>query len=187
MQRTPTYSAIYSDLLHPDTGMISNQEGYHVIKLQDTKLFQQLAYIDGAWVSADSAATHDIRNPANGRVIATVADCGSAETRRAINAAEQALPAWRARTARQRATVLKRWYELIMTHQEDLAQLLTLEMGKPLAEARGEIAYGAAFVEWFAEEAKRIYGDVIPATQSDRRLVVIKQPIGVVAANNWGQ
>ena len=123
-----------------------------------------------------------VLNPANGKIIAEVANCGSNETTRAITAANEAWPAWRGLTAKQRAQILRRWFELILQNTEDLAQLITAEGGKPLAEARGEVAYGASFVEWFAEEGKRAYGETIPATAADKRLVVIKQPIGVCAA-----
>ncbi|HYD94506.1 MAG TPA: NAD-dependent succinate-semialdehyde dehydrogenase [Noviherbaspirillum sp.] len=152
------------------------------IQLNDPTLLRRQAYIDGAWCNADAGATHEIRNPANGKVIALVPDMGAAETRRAIAAADAALPAWRAKTAKERAAILRRWFDLILASQEDLARLMTLEQGKPLAEARGEVAYGASFIEWFAEEGKRVYGDVIPSPAGDKRLVVIKQPVGVTAA-----
>ncbi len=145
-------------------------------------LLRQDAYIDGAWVAADDGARFPVTDPATGTVLAEVPDMGAAETRRAIAAAEAAWPAWRARTAKERAAILRRWYDLQMAHQEELARLMTAEQGKPLAEARGEVVYGASFVEWFAEEAKRIYGDTIPAPAGDRRIVVIKQPVGVVAS-----
>ena len=151
-------------------------------QLKDTSLFRQQCYIDGAWVDADSKATLEVSNPADGQQLGTVPKMGAAETRRAIEAANAALPAWRAKTARERSTILRKWYDLIMANQEDLAILMTVEQGKPLAESRGEIAYGASFIEWFAEEAKRVYGDTIPAQSPDRRIVVIKQPIGVCAA-----
>ncbi|MEM6489274.1 MAG: NAD-dependent succinate-semialdehyde dehydrogenase [Pseudomonadota bacterium] len=140
------------------------------------------AYIDGAFVDADSGATFAVANPATGETIAEVADCGVAETARAIAAASAAQPAWAAKTAKERAAVLRRWFELIMAAQDDLARILTAEQGKPLAEAKGEIAYGASFIEWFAEEGKRIYGDTIPGHQPDKRLLVLRQPVGVVAA-----
>ena len=152
------------------------------MQLKDPSLLKQKAYIDGAWIVADSGGTNAVRNPANGEVVAHVPDMGADETRRAIAAADAALPAWRAKTAKERAVVLRRWYELILANQEDLAQIMTLEQGKPLAEARGEVAYGASFIEWFAEEGKRIYGDVIPSPAADKRLVVIKQAVGVTAA-----
>ncbi|RMD62694.1 MAG: NADP-dependent succinate-semialdehyde dehydrogenase I, partial [Alphaproteobacteria bacterium] len=150
--------------------------------LRDAALFRQQCYIDGEWVDADTGATIEVRNPATDEVLGTIPKMGAEETARAIEAANRAWPAWRSRTAKERAGLLRKWYDLMMAHQEDLAVLMTLEQGKPLAEARGEIAYGASFVEWFAEEGKRIYGDTIPPHQPDKRIVVIKQPIGVVAA-----
>jgi succinate-semialdehyde dehydrogenase / glutarate-semialdehyde dehydrogenase len=152
------------------------------VQLKDMGLFRQQCYIDGAWVDADDKSTLTVFNPADGQQIGSVPKLGAAETRRAIEAANAALPAWRARTAKDRAAILRRWHDLMMAHQEDLAILMTVEQGKPLAESRGEIAYGASFIEWFAEEAKRVYGDTIPAQAPDRRIVVIKQPIGVCAA-----
>ena len=154
--------------------------------LHDETLFRQRCYIDGRWVDADGGATEPVTNPANREVIGTVPNCGAAETRRALQAAEAALPAWRALTAKERALKLRAWYELILANQEDLALIMTTEQGKPLAEARGEIAYAASFIEWFSEEARRVYGDVIPQHQADKRIVVIKQPIGVcVAITPW--
>ena len=150
--------------------------------LTDPDLFRELCYVDGQWVGADSGETQEVNNPASGDVMGTVPKMGAEETRRAIEAAERAWPAWRAKTAKERATVLRRWFELMMENQDDLAVLMTMEQGKPLAEAKGEIAYGASFIEWFAEEGKRIYGDTIPQHQADKRIVVIKQPVGVVAA-----
>lgn len=150
--------------------------------LTDPRLFRQQCYIDGAWADADSGATVGVTNPANGDPLGTIPKMGADETRRAIEAAERAWPAWRAMLAKERGAVLRRWFNLILENQEDLAVLMTLEQGKPLAEAKGEIVYGASFIEWFAEEAKRIYGDTIPQHQADKRIVVIKQPIGVVAA-----
>lgn len=150
--------------------------------LSDPSLLESRAYVAGEWVGADDGATFDVKNPARGDVIAQVADLGRAEARRAIAAAEAARHAWAARTAKDRAVVLRKWYELMMANQEDLALILTAEMGKPLAEARGEVAYGASFVEWFAEEARRIYGEIIPGHQPDKRLSVIRQPIGVAAS-----
>jgi succinate-semialdehyde dehydrogenase/glutarate-semialdehyde dehydrogenase len=152
------------------------------MKLNDSKLFRQQCYIDGVWVDGDSGATVAVTNPADGAVLGTVPRMGAAETRRAIAAADAALAGWRARTAKERSAVLRRWYELMIENQEDLARLMTAEQGKPLTESRGEIVYGASFVEWFAEEAKRVYGDTIPPHQADKRIVVIKQPIGVVAS-----
>ena len=151
------------------------------MELKDRYLLRQQAYINGAWMDADSGAQHPVRNPANGEQIAQVPDCGAAETARAIEAAHAALPAWRALTAKARARLLRRWYELIMEHQEDLARILTLEMGKPLAEARGEIAYGASYIEWFAEEGKRVYGEVIPEPVPGRRILATREPVGVAA------
>jgi succinate-semialdehyde dehydrogenase/glutarate-semialdehyde dehydrogenase len=150
--------------------------------LKDNSLLKTLAFIDGAWIAADSGATHAIWNPSTGAEIAQVPDLGAAETERAIAAAAAALPAWRAKTAKERGILLRRWYDLILANQEDLAVLMTLEQGKPLVEARGEVAYGASFIEWFAEEGKRVYGEVIPAPTGDKRLLVIKQPVGVTAA-----
>ena len=150
--------------------------------LQDSKLFRDRAYVDGAWVEADNRTRFDVDNPATGAIVGSVPDMGAAETRRAIDAANAALPAWRARPAKERANILRKWYELILANADDLALLMTTEQGKPMAEARAEVVYGASFVEWFAEEAKRVYGDVIPTPTNDRRLIVIKQPIGVCAA-----
>ena len=150
--------------------------------LQDAGLLCDRAYVDGCWIVADSGARFAVENPADGTVIGDVPMLGAAETRRAIEAAAAAGPAWRARTAKERAAVLRRWFERIVAAQEDLALLMTAEQGKPLAEARGEVVYGASFIEWFAEEAKRVYGDTIPAHLAGRRLVVTKEPVGVVAA-----
>jgi len=150
--------------------------------LKDTRLFRQQCYVGGAWVNAADGGSFAVTNPADGIQIGTVPSFSAADTQRAIDAAEAALPAWRAKTAKERSQILRRWFDLCMQNQDDLAMILTLEQGKPLAEARGEIAYGSSFIEWFAEEAKRVYGEVIPATSADRRIVVIKQPIGVVAA-----
>jgi succinate-semialdehyde dehydrogenase/glutarate-semialdehyde dehydrogenase len=150
--------------------------------LKDQKLFRSQAYIDGAWCDADGGGTIKVDNPATGDILGTVPKMGGAETRRAIEAAEAALPAWRAKTAKERAVIMRRWFELMMENQEDLAALMTAEQGKPLAESRGEIAYAASFIEWFGEEAKRVYGDVIPGHGTDKRIVVLKQPIGVCAA-----
>lgn len=153
-----------------------------MLPLKNPALFRQQAYIAGQWVDADNKATKEVTNPATGAVLGTVPVMGVAETRRAIDAAEIAMRDWKQQTGKARAVVLRRWFELMMENQEDLAIILTAEQGKPLTEARGEIAYGASFVEWFAEEAKRVYGDTIPSPQGDKRLVVIKQPIGVTAA-----
>ena len=144
------------------------------------KLLNDKAYIDGQWISKSN--TFPVLNPFDGSEIARVADCDRADTQQAIAAAQQAFPAWRGLTAGERSQILKRWYELQMENADDLARLLTLEQGKPLVEAKGEIKYGASFVEWFAEEAKRVYGDVIPGHGADKRITVIKQPIGVVGA-----
>lgn len=152
------------------------------MQLRNPKLLQSLNYLAGTWVAADSGAQIEVRDPATGRVLGRVPACGAGETRRAIAAAEGAWPAWRALTAKERAQVLRRWFALITANAADLAQLITAEGGKPLAEANGEVAYGAAFVEWFAEEGKRAYGETIPATARDKRLLVIKQPVGVCAA-----
>src|SRR6187431_1054361 len=152
------------------------------ISLRDMALFREQAFVGGRWESAANGQVKQVFNPATGQLIGTVPNLGAAETRRAIEAADKALPDWRARTGKERAQVLRRWFDLMMANQEDLAVLMTVEQGKPLAEARGEIAYAASFIEWFAEEGKRVYGDVIPPPQSDRRLVVIKQPVGVCAA-----
>ena len=153
-----------------------------MLALPDSALFRTQAYLNGKWVNADNRQTYPIYNPADGELIAEVPDMGAAETRRAIEAARDALPGWRERAAGERSAILRRWYELQMASVESLGLILTTEQGKPLAEAKGEIAYGASFVEWFAEEAKRAYGDVIPGHGADKRIVVIKQPIGVVAA-----
>ena len=150
--------------------------------LSDPGLLVTRAYIDGAWVDADGGNSVPVTNPATGAEIGTVPDMGAEETRRAIDAAEAAQVDWAAKTGKERAAVLRKWHDLIMAAQDDLGAILTAEMGKPLAEAKGEIAYGASFIEWFAEEAKRIYGDVIPGHQPDKRIVVLKQPVGVVAA-----
>lgn len=152
------------------------------MQLNDPTLFRQQAFIQGKWCDAESKKTIDVTNPANAQLLGTVPKMGANETRTAIEAANQALPAWRALTAKERATILRRWFDLMMANQDDLAKLMTLEQGKPLAEAKGEIAYAASFIEWFAEEGKRIYGDTIPGHQADKRLIVIKQPIGVTAA-----
>jgi succinate-semialdehyde dehydrogenase/glutarate-semialdehyde dehydrogenase len=152
------------------------------LTLKDPTLLRQQCYVDGAWIDADGGGTAKVSNPATGEVIGTVPNLGAAETRRAIEAAAKAFPAWAAKTAKERATILKRWNDLLLANVDDLAVLMTAEQGKPLAEAKAEIAYAAAFIEWFAEEGKRVYGDVIPGHQPDKRLVVLRQPIGVVAA-----
>ena len=143
-------------------------------------LLREACYVAGRWIGGDAAIA--VTNPANGRFLGSVPSLGAAEAERAVAAAAQAGPEWRARTGKERSAVLRRWFELVTAHGEDLARLMTAEQGKPLAEARGEIAYAAAYIEWFAEEAKRAYGDVIPGHQRDKRLVVTRQPVGVVAA-----
>ncbi|MBK7663788.1 MAG: NAD-dependent succinate-semialdehyde dehydrogenase [Sterolibacteriaceae bacterium] len=152
------------------------------MQLARPDLLRTQAYLDGVWCDADSGETAPVSNPATREQLGTVPMMGAAETRRAIDGARAAQKAWAAKTARERGVVLRRWFDLMMANQEDLAQILTAEQGKPLAEARGEIAYGASFIEWFAEEAKRIYGETIPQHAADKRIIVIKQPIGVTAA-----
>lgn len=152
------------------------------MQLQNTKLFRQQCYINGAWVDADSKETMAVNNPFDNSKVGTVPKLGVAETRRAIEAADKAWPVWRVKTAKERAQILRRWYDLIMENKEDLARLMTIEQGKPIVESRNEINYGAAFIEWFGEEAKRAYGDIIPPTVEGQHLLVIKQPVGVVAA-----
>jgi len=151
------------------------------MQLNDTGLLQTQGYINGQWHAGNSNTQFDVINPANGECLAQVAEMAAEETRQAIAAAEQALPAWRTKTAKERSAILEKWYELMMAAQEDLAVLMTAEQGKPLFESRGEVAYGASFLKWFAEEGKRVYGDIIPQT-NDRRGLVLKQPVGVVAA-----
>ncbi|HYD30060.1 MAG TPA: NAD-dependent succinate-semialdehyde dehydrogenase [Azospirillaceae bacterium] len=153
-----------------------------MLVLNDPSLLQAQTYVDGAWMGALSGATFPVTNPATGQELGRVPDMGAEETRQAIASAHAAWGPWKAKTAKERAAILRKWFELIMASQEDLAQIMTAEQGKPLTEARGEVAYGASFVEWFAEEAKRVYGDVIPAQAGTKRLVVLKEPIGVVAA-----
>src|SRR5579872_6286564 len=152
------------------------------MKLTDSNLFRTQAYIGGQWENANGGATCDVTNPATGEKIGTVPDMGATETRRAIEAAKAAFPAWAAKTAKERGTILRRWHDLMLANQDDLALIMTAEQGKPLAESKGEIAYAASFIDWFAEEGKRLYGDIIPPHQSDKRLVVLRQPVGVVAA-----
>ena len=151
------------------------------IKITDAELYKTGAYINGQWIVSDDQSTYSVTNPATGEIIANVARCGTKETNRAIEAAEAARYGWSKLSIKERASILRKWFDLMMEAQEDLAQILTAEQGKPLAEARGEIAYGANYIEWFAEEGKRNYGDIIPAPASDKRIVVIKQPVGVVA------
>lgn len=145
-------------------------------------LFKEQAYIDGRWIAADGGRTFAVMNPANGALLGHAPDMGEKESERAIVAAEKALPSWRRKTAKERAGILRCWHDLIVARVDDLAALLTAEMGKPLAEARGEVLYGAGFIEWFAEEGKRVYGDIVPTHKEDARVLVMKQPIGVVAA-----
>jgi succinate-semialdehyde dehydrogenase/glutarate-semialdehyde dehydrogenase len=152
------------------------------MQLRDTTLFRQQCHVAGSWIDADSGAAAPIANPATGETIGHVPELGAGETRRAIEAAHAAMPGWRALTAQARAIILRRWFNLMLEHQEDLATLMTVEQGKPLAEARGEIAYAASFIEWFAEEGKRVYGDIIPAHQPDKRILVLKEAVGVCAA-----
>jgi len=149
--------------------------------LSDARLFRQACYIDGAWIDAAGRPSIDVDNPATGEVIGTVPKLGRVETRAAIDAAARAFPEWRRKTGKERANVLRRWFELMLANQEDLAQLMTAEQGKPLGESRGEVVYAASFLEWFGEEAKRVYGDTIPGHQPDKRIVVTKEPIGVAA------
>jgi succinate-semialdehyde dehydrogenase/glutarate-semialdehyde dehydrogenase len=153
-----------------------------MLTLKDPSLLKQLCYLDGQWLAADSGTVIDVTNPASGETLGTIPRMGTDETRRAIESANCALPAWRAKTAKERSAILRRWFDLMMANQEDLAVIMTAEQGKPLAESRGEIAYAASFIEWFAEEGKRIYGDTIPGHTADKRIVVIKEPIGVCAA-----
>lgn len=152
------------------------------MQIKDQSLFRQQCYIDGAWHDADSGKTFEVDNPADGSVLGTVPAMGAAETRRAIEAADRAFPEWSQRPAKERSAVLRRWFELMMENVDDLGIVMTAEQGKPMAESRGEVAYGASFIEWFAEEGKRIYGDTIPTPANDRRIIVLKQPVGVVAA-----
>ncbi|HEX5162169.1 MAG TPA: NAD-dependent succinate-semialdehyde dehydrogenase [Steroidobacteraceae bacterium] len=153
-----------------------------MITLKDPTLFKERGFIAGQWVAADSGQATEIRNPASGEVLGSVPHMGAAETRRAIEAAHAALTPWAKKTAGERARLMRRWFDLMMANQEDLAIIMTAEQGKPLAESRGEIAYAASFIEWFAEEGKRLYGDIIPGHQADKRIMVLRQPIGVVAA-----
>jgi succinate-semialdehyde dehydrogenase/glutarate-semialdehyde dehydrogenase len=152
------------------------------VPLKNDFLLRQRCYVRGAWVDAEDGRTVAVRNPATGEVIGRVPRMASGEARQAVRAAADALPAWRARTGKERAAILRRWFELVMASQEDLATLMTAEQGKPMAESRGEIAYAAGFIEWFGEEAKRVYGDTIPEHQAGKRILVLKQPVGVVAA-----
>lgn len=152
------------------------------MKLNDSTLLRQQGYIDGQWVDANNGKTFDVLNPATKAKLGTVPEMGAAETKAAIDAANAALPAWRAKTAKERANILKKWFDLVMAASDDLATIMTAEQGKPFAESKGEVVYGASFIEWFAEEAKRLYGDTVPAHAADKRIVIVKQPIGVVAS-----
>ena len=151
------------------------------MKIEDQGLIKDLAYINGHWVLSESGSTFEVKNPANGTVLAKVTECGASEAKKAIESASKALNEWKKKSAKERSQLLRKWFDLMMDAQEDLAQILTAEQGKPLAEARGEIAYGASYIEWFSEEAKRVYGDTIPQPSNDKRLLCIKQPVGVVA------
>ena len=153
-----------------------------MLKLKDESLLRRDSYVDGKWVGAEADARFAVRNPSTGDVIAEVADLLEGETRLAIEAASRAFPAWKKKTAKERANIMRKWFDLLMANQEDLAAIMTAEQGKPLAETRGEVAYGASFIEWFAEEGKRAYGDVIPTNAANRRIIVLKEPIGVVSA-----
>ena len=150
--------------------------------INDSKLVRKHCYINGEWVGADNGETMPVTNKATGELLGVVPKMGAAETRRAIEGANLALPAWRAKTAKERAVILRRWYELMLKHQKDLATIMTAEQGKPMAESMGEVLYAASFIEWFAEEGKRLYGDTIPTFAPDKRVLVVKEPIGVVAA-----
>ena len=153
-----------------------------MLNLKDKKLFRQQCYIDGKWLDADSGESIDVTNPATGEVIGTVPKMGADETRRAIEAAEKAFLSWRKTTAYEKSHVLRRWFDLMMAHKEDLSITMTAEQGKPINESRGEINYAASYIEWFAEEARRVYGDTVPAHSNDKRIILIKQPVGVTAA-----
>jgi len=155
-------------------------QNHQDLGLQDNQLIKHFSYINGSWHSSESQI--DVLNPANGEVIAKVANAGVAETELAVKSAHDAFKMWSSKSANERASIMKKWFDLMMSHQDDLGRILTLEQGKPLAEAKGEIAYGAAFIEWFAEEGKRVYGDTIPGPSRDKRIIVLKQPVGVVAS-----
>ncbi len=156
------------------------------LNLKDPDLLRMQGLVAGQWCDADSGETLEVVNPATGEIVGTTPFMGAAETRRAIEAAKEAMPGWASKTAKERAAILRKWNDLLLENTDDLAKIMTVEMGKPLAEAKGEVAYAASFIEWFAEEGKRIYGDTIPEHQSDKRIVVIKQPIGVtVAITPW--
>ena len=160
----------------------SRLAGTTPLKLEDPSLLRQQCYVNGAWLDASGGATLPVENPATGAPLGTVPAFGASDTEKAVAAAHAAFPAWAAKTAKERAVLLRRWNDLILQNAADLARLMTAEQGKPLAESKGEIAYAASFVEWFAEEAKRVYGDVIPGHQADKRILVLRQPVGVVAA-----
>lgn len=155
---------------------------HETLALKDPALLRERAFVAGEWQAAEGGATFEVRNPATGALIGTVPAMGAAETRRAIDAANAAWPAWRKKTAKERAAILRKWHDLMVAHADDLALILTTEQGKPLAEAKGEIGYAASFLEWFAEEGKRVYGDTIPTPAADKRIVVTKEPVGVCAA-----
>jgi succinate-semialdehyde dehydrogenase/glutarate-semialdehyde dehydrogenase len=152
------------------------------MKLKDPRLFRELGFIDGRWIGADDGGTTPVHNPATAARLGVIPHMGAGETRRAIAAASKAMPSWAALTAKERAGIMRRWFDLMLANQEDLAIVMTAEQGKPLAESKGEIAYAASFIEWFAEEGKRLYGDIIPGHQADKRILVLRQPVGVVAA-----
>ena len=152
------------------------------MNITDSKFYRDKCYINGEWIGADSGETISVNNPATLKEIGTVPKCETAETKRAIEAANEAWPEWKAKSARQRSDILRKWFDLMIKNKEELAQIMTIEQGKPINESRGEIGYGASFVEWFSEEAKRVYGDTIPDPLTDRRIVVLKQPVGVVAS-----
>ena len=153
-----------------------------MLNLKDPTLLRQQCYINGQWLDADSGETIAVTNPATGEVIAHVPKMGRAEAERAVAGAAEAFKTWKKKSAKERANILRKWFDLMMANQDDLGVILTSEQGKPLAEAKGEIAYGASYIEWYAEEAKRIYGDTIPSTGFDKRILVTKEPIGVTAA-----
>ncbi len=167
---------------HPSSAAQPALRARGSLQLKDPELFREQCLIDGRWLAADEGGALPVRNPATSEQLGSIPNMGAAETRRAIEAAARALPAWGARTAKDRATLLRRWFDLITQNEQDLATLMTAEQGKPLAEAKGEIAYAASFIEWFAEEGKRLYGDLIPGHQPDKRIMVLRQPVGVVAA-----
>ena len=154
--------------------------------LADPALLKQQCYVDGKWINADDGASTEVRNKATGAVLGTVPRCGAAETRRAIAAAKAAFPAWAAKPAKERGKILRRLADLMVANTEDLGRLMTAEQGKPLAEAKGEVGYAASFYEWFGEEGRRVYGDLIPSAQADKRLFAMRQPVGVVGAITRG-